>query len=612
MDTLKTVLIATLLFLSYLLWQEWNNTFPSHIDNNSNIIEQERAGDKSDNIKNSVVPVVSYDTKKSSSISNASSSYNNDGNSSSAFSNQKLITVTTDLVEYKINPVGGDIVGVKLLKYNKSEEDKSPEVLLNNNPKTLYIAPNGLTGKNGPDTPTKRAEYSYNKLNYDLSDLNNNQIKVDLFLNNNIKVVKSFVFTKDKYEVDINYNITNNSDKNWDGFLFSVLKRKDVENDSGSMFMPSAYMGLAAYNTQEKFHKIAINKLTDGPKSWETKNGWAAMVQHYFLSTWIPNNNDVYQYTASDNKDGSYSVSLVSPNITVAPNTTVNKNIQFYAGPELTENLSALAEGLDRTVDYGILWPIAKVIFWGMKQIYNAVGNWGWAIILITLVIKALFYKLASSSYRSMAKLRLLAPKVEQLKRKFGDDREKMGKAMMELYKKEKVNPLGGCLPMLVQLPFFIALYWVIIESVELRQAPFALWITDLSARDPYFILPILMGISMFGQQKLSPAPADPSQAKVMMMMPVFFTALFLYFPSGLVLYWVVNTIASIAQQWLITRSVENAGLNNIKNKESLVKNSKNNKNKIDKLDFKKFNTNKKAVNDCKSNSGSSSDPGEI
>lgn len=552
METQKTILLAALFFLTYLMWQSWNETFPSSNNKSNTEVSDVRV-----NNNDSIVPAAESITN----IAHESNSYSNVSTSISSNSNKQLnstyITVKTDAVEYKIDTVGGDIVEVKLLKYNNSLEDKTPMTLLNNNSNTLYIAPNGLTGELGPDTQQARAIYNTEKENYILNE-GEDLLRVNLTLNkNNTVVTKSFVFKRNSYDIDIEYTIQNNSDKIWNGNIFSVLKRTKQPSQSSGFIGPTGYVGLAAYSIDNKFHKLSPDNLSTIPTVWNSKDGWVAMLQHYFLSTWIPNKNEDYKYIAKSNADGTYMVTMISPSINVQPGQSENKSIKFYAGPEKSERLSDLATGLNRTVDYGIMWPVASVIFLVMSKIYDFVGNWGWAIILVTVLIKLLFYRLSSSSYRSMAKLRLLAPKIEQMRKRYGEDREKMGKAMMELYKKEKVNPLGGCLPMLIQLPFFIALYWVIIESVELRHAPFVLWIQDLSVKDPYFILPILMGVSMLAQQKLSPAPADPTQEKVMMMMPIMFTVMFMFFPAGLVLYWVINTVTSIAQQWWIMRTVD-------------------------------------------------------
>lgn len=559
METQKTFLLAALFFLTFMLWQSWQQTFPPENITNDNVAELIGQG-----ASNDVVPGVAQASGNSNgivpSVQNLQNK-NNDLNTESLINENDLITVRTDLVEYKINRNGGDIVRVNLLKFNKSIDDNQPLTLLNDSGEGLYIAPNGITGVNGPDTQFTRAKYYTLQDNYIVNDGDyiNNQYKVDFELvdnTNGLKVTKSFIFNKSSYDIDVKYTITNNSNQNWNGNLFSVLKRKADKSKSSSFISPTGYSGLAAYNTEDKFHKINPEKLSES-KSWNSKEGWAAVMQHYFISAWIPDAAADYKYIAKTNNDNTYMVTLVSPSINVKPGNTEVRSIKFYAGPEQAKELGKLATGLNRTVDYGIMWPIASLIFMVMSKIYDFVGNWGIAIIGITILIKLLFYRLSSSSYKSMAKLKVLAPKIETLRKRYGEDKEKMGKAMMELYKKEKVNPLGGCLPMLIQVPFFIALYWVIIESVELRQAPFIFWIQDLSVKDPYYVLPLLMVASMFAQQKLSPAPADPTQEKVMMLMPIMFGALFMYFPAGLVLYWVINTVASILQQWWIMRTVD-------------------------------------------------------
>ena len=583
METQKTILFAALFFLSYVMWQSWHQTFPDKYSSQPN---SEKLIITTNSHDSSLVPSV---------VNNVQNNTNSNVNNAN-INDDKLITVKTDVIEYKINLVGGDIVQTSLLEFKKVLTEDLPMTLLNYNRETLYTAANGLTGTNGPDTQDSRAVYTSDKNNYELSP-ESSDLVVNLILtdsaNSDIKITKSFIFKRGQYDMDVVYNIDNNTSKNWSGNIFSVLKRKNVPSESSSFLSPSSYSGLAVYDQENKFRKLPSDKLLNTPQNWATKEGWAATIQHYFLSAWIPSKNENYKYIAKANNDDTYTVTLVGPEIVLSPGQkTTTEAMKFYSGPEQADKLDKLAVGLNRTVDYGIMWPIASIIFLAMKAIHSVVGNWGWAIILVTILIKLLFYRLSSSSYRSMAKLRILAPKIEQLRSKCGDDKEKMGKAMMELYKKEKVNPLGGCLPMLIQLPFFIALYWVIIESVELRHAPFGLWIQDLSVKDPYFILPIIMGLAMLGQQRLSPAPADPTQAKVMMMMPVMFTVLFIYFPAGLVLYWVVNTITSIMQQWWISRKID------------LDKNSPNSSSskkkdyKSDKLDIKKLAFKSKPIND--------------
>ena len=290
-------------------------------------------------------------------------------------------------------------------------------------------------------------------------------------------------------------------------------------------------------------------------------DGWAAMLQHYFLGALIPPAGVAEHFYTKTLSNARYVIGMIAPSWrTVADGESGTFSTRLFIGPKLQDQMREVATGLELTVDYGLLTVLAQPLFWLLKTINNLVGNWGWAIVIVTLIIKLVFYKLSETSYRSMANMRKLTPRLQSLKERYGDDRQKLNQAMMELYKKEKINPLGGCLPILVQIPVFIALYWVLLESVELRQAPFMLWIQDMSSPDPYFILPLLMGASMLIQQKLNPAPLDPIQAKVMMVLPIVFTVFFAFFPSGLVLYWVVNNILSIAQQWVITRRIEAGG----------------------------------------------------
>jgi YidC/Oxa1 family membrane protein insertase len=316
-------------------------------------------------------------------------------------------------------------------------------------------------------------------------------------------------------------------------------------------------VGAAVSSPAAHYQKLKFDSFTEEPLSQDAQGGWAAMIQQYFLSAWVPNATETYHYYTSANNDGVYTIGMISAALTIAPGQQATKTAQLYVGPAIASNLDQVSPYLGMTIDYGWLWFISQIIFWMMKHIFDIVGNWGWSIILVTLVIKAIFYPLSNKSFHSMAKMRILQPRIAQLKERLGDDRQAMSKAMMDLYREEKVNPLGGCLPMLVQIPVFIALYWVIIQSVELRQAPWLGWVTDLSVHDAYYILPVIMGLLMFLQQKLSPPPPDPTQAKVMMFMPVIFTVLFLNFPSGLVLYWVTNTLITVIHQYIITVKYE-------------------------------------------------------
>jgi len=574
MEFIRTLLIAVVLFLSYTLYESWNK---DHSVESHHPVAEHQALHDSQN-KFSDVPEITTNENKVDVVSSNSNI------------TKDYINVKTNVLDIKIDKLGGSIVGADLLKYHKSLKSDEPLALLSNDAKDLYIAPNGLTSKYGPDSSDSRAVFSSASNNYDFQNSNKDIYSIDLVWTNkenNLKVIKTYKFYKNSYSIDVEYKIVNNMPNSWEGHLFSVLKQKYNAEKSTGFIGFSPFQGISYYDQDKTYQKLAFSNISSSKKTeWSSDAGWMAMVQHYFLAAWIPPASEKFSYRVADLGSEVYSVTMWGPKITVAPNNVYKTDLKLYVGPEDVDILSAIAPGLERTVDYGILWPISSVIFKVMDFIHGYIGNWGWAIVLVTVLIKLIFYKLSSSSYRSMARMKKVAPKVAALKEKFGDDKQKMGQAMMELYKKEKVNPLGGCLPMIIPIPFFIALYWVIMESVQLRQAPFVLWIQDLSSYDPYFILPIIMGATMLLQQKLSPPPADPQQAKVMMFVPVVFTALFLYLPAGLTLYWSVNNALSILQQWYVMKT-EEVNFSNKKNH----KNHKKSKNlNLKKISVEKLN----------------------
>ena len=365
---------------------------------------------------------------------------------------------------------------------------------------------------------------------------------------------KEFVFTKNSYLIDVRYVLKNEGQSAWKGYLNTQLLRTTPPEDKSSMFHVGSFTGASYSNPGvHRYQKINFADMTKSNLNIHTDGGWIAMQQHYFLTAWVPvaeSKSNFYTRAL----DGDYTIGAVSQAIDLKPGQQKLTVSRLYLGPEITGVLKSIAPGLDLTVDYGWLWFLSSLLFSFMKTIYSVVGNWGWSIVLVTLLIKLAFYRLSATSYKSMAAMRKLQPKLLQLRERYGDDKAKVSQATMELYKQEKVNPLGGCLPIVIQIPVFIALYWVLLESVELRQAPFIFWIKDLSMPDPFHILPIIMGVTMLIQQRLNPAPPDPMQAKVMMFLPILFTGLFWNFPAGLVLYWVVNNSLSILQQWYITR----------------------------------------------------------
>jgi YidC/Oxa1 family membrane protein insertase len=473
---------------------------------------------------------------------------------------ESRVVVNTDVLNVVIDRNGGDIIEILLPQFKQQIDiDDEPFVLLENSGQRVYVAKSGLVGRNGIDA-VSRPVYNTNQNQYFLSEGTD---RIDVALSyvdsNGVEIIKRFTFTRGSYLIDITYEIDNRSANPWQANLFGQINRTDFADPSsvGGLGMAS-FLGFAATSTDDPYFKVGFSDIAN-TSGHELAGGWIAMSQHYFLSAWIPSPDSVNSYSFRRNPQNAneYIGGFTSEEFTVAPGATSAQRISFYAGPKDQYSLRDISPNLDLTIDYGWLWFIASPIYWLLTQINAFVGNYGWSILLLTVCVKGLFYKLSATSYRSMANMRRVMPKMMQLKERYGDDKMKLQKATMELYQKEKINPFGGCLPMLVQMPVFIALYWVLMESVELRQAPFILWIDDLSVMDPFFVLPLLMGASMYAQSLLSPAPADPMQAKIMRFMPVVMTIFFLWFPSGLVLYWLANSVLGILQQWYITRKIE-------------------------------------------------------
>ncbi|UVW35187.1 membrane protein insertase YidC [SAR92 clade bacterium H455] len=474
----------------------------------------------------------------------------------------RLVTVTTDTIEVTIDTLGGDIVQVKLLKHltKMAEDGGEPFTLLTRSSKNEYIAQSGLIGQNGTDTREGRGVYSTSASEFSIGE-NQSTLNVDLTLNQNgTRLVKRFSFSRSDYVIGVSYLINNSSYEPWEATFYGQIKRDSHEPLVESSGGIQPYLGAALREADKNFAKYDFGDIEDGSIKSAIQGGWVAMVQHYFVSAWIPprDENNNFSLRKLSGQD-VYLMGFTGEKIQVAPGAYGEYNAQFYVGPKDQVALEELAEYLDLTVDYGFLWMLAKPIFAAMKFIHSVVGNWGWSIIILTIGIKILLYPLSAASLRSMAKMRSLQPKMERLKETYGDDRQKMSQELMGLYKKEKVNPAGGCFPMLLQMPVFLALYWVLLESVEIRHSPWIFWIDDLSAKDPFFILPLIMGASMLLMQKLQPMPTDPTQAMVMKIMPIAFTFFFMIFPSGLVLYWTVNNLLSMFQQWYVNRQLASA-----------------------------------------------------
>ncbi len=473
----------------------------------------------------------------------------------------QLITVTTDVLELKINPRGGNVVKASLLKFPLVKGETAPVVILKKGNGRTYIAESGLIGKTTPDGTNNKALFVSASNNYKLSE-SDEIIEVPLRWVNadGIVFTKTWKLKRASYLVNLDYKVDNQSKQQIKTNLYTQLTRDQLEVDTQQEGLGMrAYLGSAYSTDEELYEKHDFDDFKDQPISEITQGGWVAILQHYFISSWIPEQsgrNKVYSLTPGDKVSiGTLQVKKVN----VLPGTSHHFKAGLYVGPKVQEDLEKIAKGLELTVDYGVLWWIGQPIFWMLKFLHSIVGNWGFAIILVTVVVKLILYPLSNAQYRSFGKMRKIQPKMQALKERFGDDRQKMGQETMKLYKKEGVNPLGGCLPLIVQMPVFFALYWVLMESVEIRQAPFMLWIQDLSLKDPLFILPLIMGASMFLMQKMQPTAAnmDPMQQKIMQFMPVMMTVFFFFFPSGLVLYWVVNNLLSIAQQTFVTKMME-------------------------------------------------------
>lgn len=477
----------------------------------------------------------------------------------SSIKQAQRLQVKTDVYNLEIDTFGGDIRDVKLVKYAASDDRSQPFHLMGDRDKMMYVAQNGIAqpAKSPLPAPTHKSTYQVNQTEFVMTG---ETLDVPMvWEKDGVKVTKTYHFTKGQYVIGLDYTVENRTDQEWAGSLYSQLVRNTYDPDHNAMMY--TYTGPILYDgyAESKYNKHSFDNLKEKPiQGYQTTGGWGAMIQHYFMSAVIPNQQALNSYYAKPLGDDNYVAGTVEPMVTIAPGQTGTMTTELYVGPIIQDTLETIAPGLELTVDYGILTLIAEPIFWVLEKIHGVVGNWGWSIILLTILIKLIFYKLSETSYRSMARLKKFQPKLQQLKENYGDDKAIFQQKMMKLYKEEKINPLGGCLPILVQMPVFIALYWVLLYSAEMRQAPWMLWIQDLSAKDPYYILPVLMGISMFVQQKLNPsAMMDEMQQKVMKALPFIFTVFFMFFPAGLVLYWVVNNILSVAQQWYITQKIQ-------------------------------------------------------
>ncbi len=555
MDIKRIILFLALVLLGVALWNAWQRDYPPPAVKAFPKAEQTQTTSPTD-----FVPP----TYKPGSVSTVSPQKKTTKTAAQQAISGRLIRVKTDLLEVAISTKGGNLVSAKLLKYPVSLKPPAvPTLILNKSLNRLYIAQSGLTSQTTKGR-LKSVNFEAAQYQYQLQP-GQNQLVVRLSGStpSGLEVNKIYTFKRNHYVIKAQTQVKNASNKTWIGSFYNQIVRRNVKVKKS--LHTRSYNGAAISSPEKPYEKLHFKKLVENNVSRNIKGGWIAMQQQYFLSTWIPEatqENHYYSHvigpTSKKGINDIFTVGYVSPQVTLMPGQVAKTQSKFYVGPEVAKRLKQVAKGLELTIDYGWLSPISKIIFWAMDKIHSVIGNWGWSIILTTILIKLLFYKLSEKSYRSMAKMRAMQPRIAALKERLGDDKQALSKATMELYRKEKANPMGGCLPMLIQIPVFIALYYVLIESVQLRQAPFIFWIQDLSVKDPIYVLPLLMGVSMFIQQKISPPPPDPMQAKVMMYgLPVIFTVFFATFPAGLVLYWLVNNCISILQQWYIMKTFD-------------------------------------------------------
>jgi YidC/Oxa1 family membrane protein insertase len=559
MANLRPVLIIGLLFLGYMIWVQWQRDYgpapqprtpaPTVAAEQSDVPPSDAVGEPAADLPS---PVESFDTPAAEPAT------------APAGVSKEAVTVRTDVLEVSIDPVGGTVVSAVLLDYPIELDRPADKVrLLVPGGNEMFIAQSGLLSKQA--APNHTTPFETTSREFELGP-GQEELRVPFRWRSGdgLEVTKTYLFRAGRYDIDVSYQVTNRGAETWTGSRYDQLQRRvPGDRESGGFTQPERYsfFGIGFYNPEDKFQKIDFDEVRDDPYRVTTRNGWLAMIQHYFFAAWIPPAEEEATYTTKiieeEDRWPRYIAREVSPPRQAAPGGSAEFTSRLYLGPKIQDDLPDIAQGLEYTVNYGIFTVFSKPLFWLLEKIHDVVGNWGWAIVILTILIKAAFFKLTEAQYRSTARMRKLQPRIEQLKERYGDDRQRMSQAMMEMYKKEKVNPLGGCLPILVQIPIFIALYWVLLESVELRQAPFILWIDNLSVRDPYFVLPLLNAVFMFATQRLTPMVGmDPLQQKMMQAMPIVFSIMFAFFPAGLVLYWATNAGLSLAQQYYITRKI--------------------------------------------------------
>ena len=554
MNITKYLLYGALAAISYVMLLAWNTDYPQVVDFGAPAPSPVPLISPPENTTVTDIPTQFPDSPVSSTSSESVAVSEPTANISST----TVISVSTDTLEIDIDLIGGDITYLALPKHLRQlDVSNDPFVLLESSPGRSYVAQSGLIGRDGIDN-SGRAVYQSSSTSYRLNE-DENALDVDLVTTTagGVQVIKRFGFNRGSYLIDVTFIVDNQSGAEWQGNAFGQVKRDAFDDPSGAGFFSRSYLGFVATSDDDPYIKIPFGDVADGAGSVDMNGGWIGFSQKYFLSAWIPSTETTNRFNTRTNNINQYFGEFTSSSFVVPARSTGSQTVQFYAGPKEKNSLAEISPNLDLNVDYGFLWFLANPIYWLLAQINSIIGNYGVSIIILTFIVKGLLFKLSEKQFQSMAGMRRLMPKMQQLKDSYADDKMKLQQATMALYKKEKINPLGGCLPLLAQMPVFIALYWVLLESVELRHAPFVFWLNDLSVRDPFFVLPLLMGITMFLQMRLNPPPADPMQAKIMQFMPVMMTAMFLFFQSGLVLYWLTNSVLGILQQWYITRKIE-------------------------------------------------------
>ena len=551
MDTRRLILVFVFSFSLVMLWDAWQRY-------NHPPVPAQQAQTSA----NASVPVPS--NTPTASVAPASSASVPSNDAALPTEKAQIVHIKTDLFVADVSTQGGDIVGLELSKYKSTEDKEKPFALFE--AKHHYAAQSGLIGEGLPNHKTAFSVVSPDR---ELAaDAKTVQLRLEAPTVDGVKVAKIFTFTRGSYLIDVAYEIDNGSQKDVAAYAYYQLQR-DTQSPAGESRTVSTYTGPAVYTEQDKYQKISFSDIEKDKAKFNNKadDGWMAIVQHYFVAAWVPQEKLAREFYVRKLDNGSgltVSAGLMVPAPVAKPGSKITHSVSLFAGPQIQSVLDQLAKpaanggigakGLPLVVDYGWLTIVAAPIFWCLDFIYKFVGNWGWSIVLLTVCIKALFFPLSAASYKSMAKMKTITPRMTALRERYGDDKAKLNVEMMNLYKTEKINPLGGCLPIVIQIPVFIALYWALLGAVEMRDAPWILWIKDLSSQDPYYVLPVIMMATMFIQTKLNPTPPDPIQAKITTFMPLIFGVMFLWFPSGLVLYWIVNNTLSIAQQWQITR----------------------------------------------------------